>query len=223
MILFNKVSKSYKTWDALKDVSFEIEEEEFVFLVGSSGAGKTSLLKIIYFQLFPTAGEAEILGFSTLDIKKYEIPLLRRQLGYVFQDFRLIPEMTVEKQIEFVLMVMGKPRRFIKERTVEVLKEVGLIHKAKALPYELSGGEAQRVAIARAIANYPKLILADEPTGNLDPGASEDVIDLLLKINKLGTAIIMATHNIDIVEENRKRTIELFEGTVVGDTKTGGR
>ncbi|MFP4458614.1 MAG: cell division ATP-binding protein FtsE [Candidatus Zixiibacteriota bacterium] len=223
MIEFHNVSKTFKDWIALSNVSFDFDDEEFLYLVGNSGAGKTTLLRLIYMQQLPTSGYAEILGFRTDQIEENKIPELRRQFGYVFQDFRLLPELNVEQQVQFVMTVTGKSKRFIKQRTFQALSEVGLLHKAKAMPNELSGGEAQRVAIARAISNYPKVILADEPTGNLDPGATQDVIELLLKINKQGTAVIMATHDIDIVEENPSRTIELQDGVVVGDTKLGGR
>ena len=223
MINFNNVSKTFKDWIALSNVSFDLDSEEFLFLVGNSGAGKTTLLRMIYMQHFPTSGIAEVLGFKSDSIKPLQIPELRRQLGYIFQDFRLLPDLNVEQQVQFVMTVTGKTNRFIKQRTFQALSEVGLLSKAKAMPNELSGGEAQRVAIARAIANYPKLILADEPTGNLDPGATQDVMDLLIKINQQGTAVIMATHDIDLVEENPARTIELQDGVIVGDTKLGGR
>ena len=216
MVKFQNVSKTYADWIALSGINLLIEDEEFMFLVGASGAGKTTLLKLIYMQEFPTNGEVKVMGYSSETIEKKKIPDLRRNLGYIFQDFKLLPHLNVEKQIEFVLTVTGHTRKTIKERTFQLLSNVGLIHKAKSMPNELSGGEAQRVAIARSLANYPRLILADEPTGNLDPAATEDVMNLLLAINKMGTGIIMATHDIDIVEEMSKRTIELSEGVIVG-------
>ncbi len=219
MVTFHDVNKTYDEWIALSGVNIEILDEEFLFLVGPSGAGKTTLLKLIYMQERPTSGEVKVMGYSSRKIERRQIPTLRRNLGYVFQDFKLLPHLNVEKQIEFVLTVTGHSRKTIRERTFQVLSDVGLMHKSKAMPNELSGGEAQRVAIARAMANYPKLILADEPTGNLDPGATEDVMNLLLAINKMGTSVIMATHDMDIVEMMRKRTVELENGVVVGERR----
>ncbi len=219
MVKFTDVSKVYDEWIALSGINLQIADEEFLFLVGPSGAGKTTLMKLIYMQDMPTSGEVKVMGYSSLTMDRKTVPKLRRNLGYVFQDFKLLPDLNVEKQIEFVLTVTGHTRKTVKERTFQVLSDVGLVHKAKSMPNELSGGEAQRVAIARAMANYPKLILADEPTGNLDPGATEDVMNLLLAINRQGTGVIMATHDIDIVEEMRKRTIEIANGVIVGERR----
>ena len=219
VVVFNGVSKLYGKWIALSEVSLSIKAEEFVFLVGASGAGKSTLLRLIYFQQLPTYGVVETLGYRSDEIDKGQLPLIRRRLGYIFQDFRLLPELSVKKNIEFVLTVTGKPRRLIKERTFDVLSLAGLTHKAKAYPQELSGGEKQRVAIARALANHPEIILADEPTGNLDPAAAEDVMNLLLDANRMGAAVIIATHNTELVEEMGKRVVELDRGVVVEGSK----
>ncbi len=219
---FDRVSKSYgKGWIALSDVSFAIEDGEFAFLVGSSGAGKSTLLSLVIMEQRPDYGLVEVAGFDSNSIKHEQIPVLRRKLGIVFQDFRLLPDMTAAENIAFALKVTGQPRKFIKRRTFELLAKMGLSHKAKSFPHELSGGEKQRIAIARALANSPLLLLADEPTGNLDPRATDELMELLLEINSQGTSILMATHNTDLIDRVPMRVLELENGVLVGDRARG--
>jgi len=208
-----------KRWIALSDVSFSIDDGEFVFLVGPSGAGKSTLLKLVLAQEMPDTGTIEVAGFSTETLKHDDIPLLRRKLGVIFQDFKLLPDMTAYGNVAFALRVCGYPSKIVKTRTEELLAQVGLLHKSKSYPQELSGGESQRIAIARALVHSPVLLLADEPTGNLDPHATEDIMQLLLDINRQGMAILMATHDIDLVERYGFRVLELQEGYLIGDRK----
>lgn len=218
ILKFSNVSKTFgKGWRALSNISFEMNENEFVFLVGASGAGKSTLLSLITMENKPTEGYVEVVGYNSETINPDEIPHLRRKLGIVFQDFRLLPEMTAGDNIAFVLKVTDQPRRFIKSRVLELLSMVGLSHKAKSYPHELSGGEKQRIAIARALANSPLLLLADEPTGNLDPHATEELIELLFRINSQGTAILMATHDTEIIDRFPLRVLDLDNGTLIGD------
>jgi len=212
------VRKSYgRGWIALDNVSFSLDDGEFAFLVGSSGAGKSTLLSLIYMGEKPGSGIIEAVGFDSDNIKPEEIPLLRRKLGIVFQDFRLLPEMTASENIAFSLKVTGQPRKFIKSRTFELLSMMGLSHKAKSYPHELSGGEKQRVSVARALANNPLLLLADEPTGNLDPQATDELIRLFFEINRQGTAVLMATHDTALIDIAPMRVLELENGVLVGD------
>ncbi len=206
-------------WVALSDVSFTLEEGEFVFLVGPSGAGKSTLIKLILAQERPDTGKIEFAGFDSTRLTEEEIPLMRRKLGVIFQDFKLLPDMTAWDNVAFALRVCGYPRKATKMRTDELLSQVGLLHRSKAYPQELSGGECQRVAIARALVHSPLLLLADEPTGNLDPNATEEIMELLLTINRQGTAIIMATHDIELVERFAFRVLELSDGVLIGDRK----
>ncbi len=220
ILKLEKVGRIYgKRWVALTDVSFSVNDGESIFLIGPSGAGKTTLLKLILVEEFPDKGKIEFAGFSTDTIKKEEIPLLRRKIGVIFQDFKLLPDMTAWNNVAFALRVCGYPKKIVKVRTDSLLAQVGLLHKAKSYPQELSGGEQQRVAIARALVHSPLLLLADAPTGNLDTHTTEEIMKLLLEICRQGTAILMATHDIDLVERYGFRVIEIDEGFVVGDRK----
>ena len=188
----------------LKDVSFQVEEGQFIYLIGRVGSGKTTLMRTLYCELdVDEAEEATVLGYDLLTIRRKEIPALRREMGVVFQDFQLLADRSVYKNLEFVLKATGwKKRDGISERIEEVLKAVGMEEKAESMPYELSGGEQQRIAIARAILNHPKLILADEPTGNLDPETSNEIITLLFQIAKEGTSVVMSAHNLPLIKEH---------------------
>lgn len=203
---------------ALKDISIEIERGEFVFLVGPSGAGKTTLLRLLYGDLIPTKGQIIILGRNMVRLPKKELPYLRRQIGVVFQDFKLLYDRTVFENIAFVLESIGKDERRIAEIITGVLKIVGLTNKRDVMPHFLSGGEQQRVAIARAIVNDPVVLMADEPTGNLDKRVSSDILNIFLELNRKGTTVIMATHDEDLVRTLGKRMILLENGRVIEDT-----
>jgi len=218
VLKFDRVGKAYgRSWIALSDVSFALDDGEFAFLVGSSGAGKSTLMSLIFMEQRPDSGIVEVAGFDSKNIGDEDIPKLRRKLGVVFQDFRLLPDMTAAENVAFALKVTGQPRKFIKQRTFDLLAKMGLSHKAKSFPHELSGGEKQRVAIARALANSPALLLADEPTGNLDPRATDELMDLLFDINSQGTAVLMATHDTDLIDRAPMRVLELENGVLVGD------
>lgn len=214
----NNVTKSYaRGGTALHGISFEMRKGEFVFLVGHSGAGKTTLLRLLSMEERPTEGEVRVSGYSSLSIKRREVPHLRRRLGVVFQDFRLLPDRTAEQNVAFALEVTGAPHAQIAPRVARLLTQVGLASKATAYPNELSGGEQQRVAIARALANDPFLLLADEPTGNLDDRATHAIYLLLREINARGTAVLMATHDVDMIERAGQRFLELDNGALVFD------
>ena len=218
MIKLTNVFKTFaKGGLALKDVSFHIAKGEFAFLTGHSGAGKSTVLKLIYADERPTSGEVRVSGYVVTDLPRREIPHLRRRLGIVFQDFRLLEDRTAEENVAFALEVTGSRRSAIPARVMRVLTQVGLAAKAGAYPRELSGGEQQRVAIARALVNEPQVLLADEPTGNLDERATRGVFQLLRDINASGTAVLMATHDADVVTALRKRVVALEEGRVVRD------
>ena len=211
----------------MTDISFHIAKGEFVFLTGHSGAGKSTILRLVFADLLPTSGEVRVSGFSTERMRRHEIPKLRRRLGIVFQDFRLLEDRTAEENVAFALEVTGVRRNVIQPKVMRVLTQVGLIAKATAYPRELSGGEQQRVAIARALVNDPLVVLADEPTGNLDDRATRGVVRLLREINANGTAILMATHDLSIVRHESARNIELQNGAIVYDStldeiETGG-
>jgi cell division transport system ATP-binding protein len=213
-----KVSKEYpRSGKALRDVSFELQKGEFVFLVGHSGSGKSTLLKLLTMAERPTAGEVRVSGYSSNSITPREVPLLRRQLGVVFQDFRLLTDRTAEQNIAFALEVTGTPSSQIAPKVARLLTQVGLASRATAYPYELSGGEQQRVAIARALANDPFLLLADEPTGNLDDRATHAIYLLLREINARGTSVLMATHDVAMIQRSQQRCIELDQGRLVFD------
>ena len=219
MIKLTKVFKAYpKGVLALRDVSFHMAKAEFTFLTGHSGAGKSTVLKLIYADDLPTEGEVRVSGFVTRTMRRSEIPRLRRRLGIVFQDFRLLENRTAEENVAFALEVTGARRSVIGPKVARVLAQVGLAAKARAYPHELSGGEQQRVAIARALVNDPFVLLADEPTGNLDERATRGIFQLLRDINAAGTAVIMATHDLDLVRQAPYRTIELQDGAVVYDS-----
>ena len=214
----SKVSKEYpRSGMALRDVSFEMQKGEFVFLVGHSGAGKSTLLKMLTMAERPTAGEVRVSGYSSATIKPREIPKLRRRLGVVFQDFRLLPDRTAEQNIAFALEVTGTPKGQIAPKVARLLTQVGLASRATAYPHELSGGEQQRVAIARALANDPFLLLADEPTGNLDDRATHAIYLLLREINARGTSVLMATHDVTMIQRAGLRCLELEQGKLVFD------
>ncbi|WP_105567400.1 cell division ATP-binding protein FtsE [Microbacterium halophytorum] len=224
MIRFEHVTKRYRgaAAPALDDVTFNIARGEFVFLVGPSGSGKSSCLRLILREEVPSSGDVLALGRDTSTLSNRRTPFFRRNIGSVFQDFRLLPAKNVFQNVAFALQVIGASRAMVKQAVPEALDRVGLKDKAKRMPHELSGGEQQRVAIARALVNSPQVMLADEPTGNLDPKTSADIMDLLALINEGGTTIVMATHEAAIVDRMRRRVIELADGRVVRDEATGG-
>lgn len=218
MIDFINVSKRYDNGtQALKDVNIHIEDGEFVFVVGASGAGKSTFLKILMREEVPTTGTVIVNGHTLTELKKREIPYFRRDLGIVFQDFRLIPNMTVYENIAFAMRVIGARESEIRKKVPFVITRVGLSNKARCFPNELSGGEQQRVALARALVNEAKVIIADEPTGNIDPTMAFEIIDLLKDINDKGTTVIIVTHEHDLVRQFDKRVITLDGGNVVAD------
>jgi cell division transport system ATP-binding protein len=220
VIRFSHVYKSYPNGAlALKDVSFRVGKGEFVFLTGHSGAGKSTILKLLFGEQRPTNGEVRVSGYNVSTLKRDEVPQLRRRLGIVFQDFRLLEDRTAAENIAFALEVTGARDDTIDARVMRVLTQVGLNAKSRAYPKELSGGEQQRVAIARALVNDPAILVADEPTGNLDERATRGVFQLLRDINAGGTVVVMATHDLDLVRQTTYRTIELREGSVVFDSQ----
>ncbi|HEY8394456.1 MAG TPA: cell division ATP-binding protein FtsE [Thermaerobacter sp.] len=222
MIEFINVSKVYANGvTALRDVSLHIDRGEFVFLVGPSGAGKSTLVRLIYREEVPTRGIVLVDGLNLGRLRQRDVPFLRRQMGVVFQDFKLLPNRTAYENVAFAMFVTGHTRRQIRRRVPEVLELVGLAHKADALPSELSGGEQQRVAVARAVVNHPKILLADEPTGNLDPETAWGIMELLVEINRRGTTVVVATHAQSIVNALRRRVIRLEGGRVIGDEPQG--
>ncbi|MBE6951075.1 MAG: cell division ATP-binding protein FtsE [Ruminococcaceae bacterium] len=222
MIQFTDVTKSYTEGNtALNGVNLQIEDGEFVFLVGPSGSGKSTIMKIITGELKPTSGQVHVNGYSLERIRKRDIPYMRRTLGVVFQDFRLIPNMTVYDNVAYAMRVIGARETEIKERVPYVLDLVGLTGKERRHPNEMSGGEQQRLAIARALVNNPSTIIADEPTGNLDPARSFELMSLLEEINKLGTTVLVVTHEKDLVERFDKRVIAIDEGVVISDGMDG--
>ena len=222
MIHFADVSKDYQRGGpALSHVSFRIEKGEFAFLTGPSGSGKSTLLKLAYFDEWPTSGVVEVSGVSSATAKRGDVPFLRRRIGVVFQDFRLLPDRTAEQNVAFALEVTGAARDSIRDRAARALAQVGLVSKGTAMPHELSGGERQRVAIARAVVNRPLVLLADEPTGNLDDRAARGVLQLLQEINAAGTAVLMATHNMELVRKAELRVIELSRGAIAFDSGDG--
>lgn len=206
---------------ALNKLNIHITPGEFVYLIGPSGAGKSTFIKLIYREEVPTKGIVKVGNKDTSQIKSKHIPLLRRDVGVVFQDFKLLPRLTVYENVAYAMKVVEKKPREIKQRVNEVLTLVGLEHKAKMFPNEISGGEIQRVAIARAIANTPKVLIADEPTGNLDPETAEGIMDILEEINQKGTTVIMATHNSDIVNRVKHRVIAMENGRIIRDEEKG--
>lgn len=216
------VSKVYPNGaQALQAVNVHIEPGEFVFVVGPSGAGKSTFIKMLFREVLPTTGNIFVNGIDILNLQDKEIPYLRRQLGIIFQDYRLLPDRTVYENVAFAMQVIEAPYRKIKRRVMNVLELVGLRNRANAYPSELSGGEQQRIAIARAIVNDPLLVIADEPTGNLDPETSWDIMEIFKEINATGTTIVMATHDKEIVDGMGKRVIAIEKGNIVRDEKNG--
>jgi len=219
MIQFFNVSKEYpRTGPALSDATFRVHKGEFAFLTGASGAGKSTILRLVYFEETPTRGEIRVGGTSSVNISRREVSQVRRRLGIVFQDFRLLEDRTAEANVAFALEVIGTRRDQIAPRVNRVMQQVGLAAKLKAFPRELSGGEQQRVAIARALVNDPTVLIADESTGNLDERATRGVFQLLRDINASGTAVLMATHNLELVRNTTYRNIELDHGRIVFDS-----
>jgi cell division transport system ATP-binding protein len=223
VIRVENVSKSYKasTRPALEDVNLEVDKGEFVFLIGASGSGKSTFMRMLLREEAPSSGEIHVANFHVNKLAARRVPKLRQRIGCVFQDFRLLQQKNVADNVAFALEVIGKPRSTIKKVVPEVLDLVGLAGKSDRLPTELSGGEQQRVAIARAFVNRPLLLLADEPTGNLDPDTSQDIMLLLERINRTGTTVMMATHDNHIVDSMRRRVVELSLGKVVRDEARG--
>lgn len=223
MINFDNVSKQYKNSNtpALDGINLNIEQGEFVFLVGQSGSGKSSLLRLLLKEEKPSSGTVTVDGINVAKLPNRKVPAFRRTMGIVFQDFRLLPGKTVFDNVAFGMEVIGKSKKEIQQRIPALLDLVGLEEKAHRLPSELSGGEQQRVALARAFVNQPKLLLADEPTGNLDPSTSVGIMKLLDRINRTGTTIVMATHDVAIVDQMRKRIVQMENGKVIRDQERG--
>ncbi len=215
MLSIENVYFDYANQPVFSDLNLEMNEGDFAFLIGKSGAGKTTLLQFIYFNIKPQSGNVILNEYNSATIKPKDIPLLRRKIGVVFQDFKLLRNRNVYDNLAFVLEVTNTPRREIRRKVNNALSDVGLSHKRLNMPDELSGGEKQRVAIARALLNDPILILADEPTGNLDPETSNEILEILLKINKRGTAVLVATHNYDIVRKVNTRIFKIEDGKVI--------
>lgn len=223
VINFDNVSKQYKNSNtpALDGINLNIEQGDFVFLVGQSGSGKSSLLRLLLKEEKPTSGTVTVDGINVAKLPNRKVPAFRRTMGIVFQDFRLLPGKTVFDNVAFGMEVIGKSKKEIQQRIPALLDLVGLEEKAHRLPSELSGGEQQRVALARAFVNQPKLLLADEPTGNLDPSTSVGIMKLLDRINRTGTTIVMATHDVAIVDQMRKRIVQMENGKVIRDQERG--
>ncbi|CAB4643944.1 cell division protein FtsE [freshwater metagenome] len=223
MINFDNVSKQYKNSNtpALDGINLSIEQGDFVFLVGQSGSGKSSLLRLLLKEEKPTSGTVTVDGINVAKLPNRKVPAFRRTMGIVFQDFRLLPGKTVFDNVAFGMEVIGKSKKEIQQRIPAILELVGLEEKAHRLPSELSGGEQQRVALARAFVNKPKLLLADEPTGNLDPSTSVGIMKLLDRINRTGTTIVMATHDVAIVDQMRKRIVQMENGKIIRDQERG--
>ena len=222
LIKIKNVNKTYKTGvTAIYDLNLEIEKGQFVFIIGSTGCGKSTLIKMLYREEKPNSGVINIGGINVSKLKNRNVYKIRRKIGVVFQDFKLLPKSTVYENVSFALEIFGLPRSEIHTKVLKALDLVGLKHKAKSYPNQLSGGEQQRVAIARAIVNGPKLLICDEPTGNLDEVTSMEIMKVLEEINKLGTTVIMVTHDTDIVNKMKKRVILLDSGRIVKDYKEG--
>lgn len=224
MIRFDHVTMRYdkERSPALDDVSLEVERGDFAFVVGASGSGKSTLLKLMTRELIATDGELLVAGRDLRRLPDRKVPPLRREIGGVFQDFRLLEDKSVSQNVAFALQVLGRKRHQIKQLVPEALELVGLADKGGRKPRQLSGGEQQRVAIARAVVNKPTIVLADEPTGNLDPDTSSEIVEVLARVNKAGTTVVMATHDRNIVDEFRKRVIELSEGAILRDDEASG-
>lgn len=223
MLEFIEVNKIYNNdICALKDLSFKVEDGEFVFLIGASGAGKTSIIKMLLREIKPTSGEIIVDDVNIVKLRNRKIPQLRKTMGVVFQDFRLLEGKTVFDNIKYPLQILGVSKRVITKRVTEILELVGLSDRANSFPNQLSGGEQQRVCIARALVNKPKYLIADEPTGNLDPNTSEGIMKLLLDVNAKGTTVIVSTHDRDIVNKLKKRVISMDHGEMINDEERGG-
>ena len=222
MLEMTDVSKTYHGGNvALRNINIRIEQGEFVFIVGPSGAGKSTFIKLLFREVLPTSGSIRLNDVDILNLTAKEVPYLRRQLGIIFQDYRLLPDRTVYDNVAFAMQVIEAPSRKIKRRVMNVLDLVGLRRRAYSKPNELSGGEQQRIAIARAIVNSPSLVIADEPTGNLDPETSMEIMEIFQEINNTGTTIIMATHDKEIVDSMGKRVIAIEHGEIVRDELNG--
>lgn len=224
MIQCTHVYKRYKNGtNALYDINLSVDQGEFVYVIGPTGSGKSTLIKLMDAEEMCTKGNVKVVGIDVGELSKRQIPIYRRNIGVVFQDYKLLPHLTVFENIAYALEVIGMKKAQIRKRTIEVMKVVGLSEKGNSFPKELSGGQQQRVAIARAIANRPKVLIADEPTGNLDPAKSDEIMDLLEEINqRYGTTVVMVTHDITLVNKYRKRTIVLEQGHIVADRSEGG-
>ena len=224
MIQCTHVYKRYKNGtNALYDINLSVDQGEFVYVIGPTGSGKSPLIKLMDAEEMCTKGNVKVVGIDVGELSKRQIPIYRRNIGVVFQDYKLLPHLTVFENIAYALEVIGMKKAQIRKRTTEVMKVVGLSEKGNSFPKELSGGQQQRVAIARAIANRPKVLIADEPTGNLDPAKSDEIMDLLQEINqRYGTTVVMVTHDITLVNKYRKRTIVLEQGHIVADRSEGG-
>jgi cell division transport system ATP-binding protein len=223
MIVFDSVRKIYEpNVAALTDVSFVIEKGDFVFVVGASGSGKSTVIRLVLKEIEPTSGKIVVGGRDLTRLKRSKVPYLRRNIGCVFQDFKLLPDRSAAENVAYALKVQGEGSSSIRRKVPEVLNLVGLAHKMSSLPDELSGGEQQRVSIARAVVNHPPLLICDEPTGNLDPDTSVGIMQLLYRINRAGTTVVMATHDREMVDKMRRRVIALDDGRLARDERRGG-
>ncbi|HEY8237319.1 MAG TPA: cell division ATP-binding protein FtsE [Gaiellaceae bacterium] len=223
MIVFDSVRKIYEpNVAALTDVSFVIEKGDFVFVVGASGSGKSTVIRLVLKEIEPTSGKIFVGGRDLTRLKRSKVPYLRRNIGCVFQDFKLLPDRSAAENVAYALKVQGEGSSSIRRKVPEVLNLVGLAHKMSSLPDELSGGEQQRVSIARAVVNHPPLLICDEPTGNLDPDTSVGIMQLLYRINRAGTTVVMATHDREMVDKMRRRVIALDDGRLARDERRGG-
>ena len=223
MIVFEDVSKIYEpNIVGLKDVSLQIDKGEFVFLVGASGSGKSTFIKLLTKEIDVTRGNLIVGGRSLPKLKRSKVPILRRNIGCVFQDFKLLPNRSVYQNVAYALQVQGKSRAEIRKKVPDIIGLVGLADKSDRFPHELSGGEQQRVSVARAFVNHPPLLIADEPTGNLDPDTSVGIMQLLYRINRAGTTVVMATHDREMVDKMRRRVIQLEDGSIIRDDRRGG-
>lgn len=221
MIEFDEVSKVYgNSWTALSEINLKIDKGEFVFITGPTGAGKTTLLRLIYREELPTTGNVTILGYNLVSLPHNEIPNLRRQIGIVFQDFKLLYERTAYENLEFSLRVIGIPKPVIKKKIADTMDRLGIWPKRDNYPYELSGGEQQKVSLARGLVKDPMILLADEPTGNIDPEGSAEILNIFKELNYQGTTVIMATHDTKLPKTLRKRNIKLDKGKIISDGTT---